>query len=186
MPKNRQTLHRTIFSRALMFVLIPTWYNSSLSVATVLGVTEISAIVAAAGVLVGVAYYILDMRNQSRMRMMDFIMRMPSSFIKRDIFETLATVQETEYRNWDEFEEKCGIEARQVSGWCEDLGLLVKRKVVDSNLVAERYDVTSFYEKLRPWIEESRRRANNDPHLYEWFEYLYNETKRKEQQRKSA
>jgi hypothetical protein len=34
-------------------------------------ITEISAIVAAAGVLIGVVYYILDMRNQTRIRKTD-------------------------------------------------------------------------------------------------------------------
>jgi hypothetical protein len=39
-------------------------------------VTEISAIVAAAGVLVGVVYYILDMRNQAKIRQTDLVMRL--------------------------------------------------------------------------------------------------------------
>jgi hypothetical protein len=43
-----------------------------------------------------------------------------------------------------------------------------------------RYDVNDIFEKLRPWIEESRKRANN-PRLYEWFEYLYDEIKKREQ-----
>jgi len=33
---------------------------------------------------------------------------------------------------------------------------------------------------LKPWVEETRRRANN-PKIYEWFEYLYNEMKKREQ-----
>ena len=144
-------------------------------------ITDISAVVAAAGVLVGVAYYVLDMRNQSRMRQMDFIMRVPSSFIGIEVFEALATVMKTEFRSFDDFEEKCGIEARQMGGFCEDLGLLVKRKVIDIDLVAERYNVNAVYEKLKPWIEESRRRANNRK-LYEWFEYLANEEKEYYQQ----
>jgi len=141
-------------------------------------ITEISAMVAAAGVLVGVVYYILDMRNQNKMRQMDFIMRMPSSFIGKEVFETLATVARTEFKSYDDFEEKCGVEARQVGGFCEDLGLLVKGKIIDINLVAQRYEVSDIYEKLKPWIEESRKRANS-PRLYEWFEYLYNELQKR-------
>jgi hypothetical protein len=34
-------------------------------------ITEISAVVAAAGVLVGVAYYILDMKHQRQVRQTD-------------------------------------------------------------------------------------------------------------------
>ena len=141
----------------------------------------ISIVVASASVTIAAIYYMWQVRHQSRMRQMDFIMRMPSSLIRREVFETLATVMKTEFKNFDDFEEKCGIEARQVSGWCEDLGLLVKRKVVDISLVAERYNVNTAYEKLRPWIQESRKR-NNNPKLYEWFEYLSNEEKKYYQQ----
>jgi len=141
----------------------------------------ISIVVASASVTIAAVYYMWQVRHQSRMRQMDFIMRMPSSLIRREVFETLATVMKTEFKNFDDFEEKCGIEARQVSGWCEDLGLLVKRKVVDISLVAERYNVNTAYEKLRPWIQESRKR-NNNPKLYEWFEYLSNEEKKYYQQ----
>ncbi len=141
-------------------------------------ITEISAMVAAAGVLIGVVYYIIDMRNQNKMRQMDFIMRMPSSFVGKEVFETLATVAKTEYKNYDDFEKKCGIEARQVGGFCEDLGLLVKGKIIDIDLVAQRYEVSDIFEKLKPWIMESRKRANS-PTLYEWFEYLYNELRKR-------
>ena len=37
--------------------------------------TEISAIIAAAGVLIGVAYYILDMRHQGQERQTDLLVR---------------------------------------------------------------------------------------------------------------
>jgi hypothetical protein len=40
----------------------------------VVDITEISAVVAAAGVFIGVIYYILDMRNQKQLRETDLIM----------------------------------------------------------------------------------------------------------------
>jgi len=43
-------------------------------------ISEISAVVAAAGVLIGVIYYILDMRNQRQVRQTDLIMRLYSRF----------------------------------------------------------------------------------------------------------
>jgi len=146
--------------------------------------TEISAVVAAAGVLVGVAYYILDMRNQGKMRQMDFIMRIPSLYLSKEIIQIFAAIRKTEFKNFDDFEEKCGVEARQVADFCETLGLFVKRKIVDISLVADRFDVSSRYEKLRPWLVERRKRDNN-PRLYEWFEYLANEEKKYHQQQAS-
>jgi hypothetical protein len=145
-------------------------------------VYEVSAVVAAAGVLIGVAYYIIDLRYQTKLKQMDFIMRMPANFLSKEVFQTLSTVMKTEFNNYEDFEGKAGIEARVVGGFCEDLGLLVKRKLVDITLVADRYDVRNVYEKLKPWIEETRKKTK-DPRLYEWFEYLYNEMKKREQRK---
>jgi hypothetical protein len=57
---------------------------------------------------------------------------------------------------------------------------LSKENSVDINLVADLYSADWAWKKLKPWIEETRRRANN-PKVYEWFEYLYNEMKKREQ-----
>jgi len=48
-------------------------------------VTEISAIVAAAGVLVGVAYYILDMRHQNKIRRTDLDLRLYSIAFRNSV-----------------------------------------------------------------------------------------------------
>jgi hypothetical protein len=144
-------------------------------------IQTVSIAIASASVTVAALYYMWQIRHQKRLRQMDFIMRMPSTFLSKEVIQAVAATRKTEFRNYDDFEEKCGLEARQVSDFGENLGLLVKRKLVDIGLVADRYDVSARYEKLRPWIEEMRRRANN-PRLYEWFEYLYNEAKKREQQ----
>jgi len=49
-------------------------------VSIVVGITEISAIVAAAGVLVGVVYYVLQLGRQSRVRQTELVMRLYSQF----------------------------------------------------------------------------------------------------------
>lgn len=150
----------------------------------VVAIQTVSIVIASASVTVAAIYYMWQIRHQTKIRQMEFIMRMPSNFLSKEVFRTLSTVMKTEFKDYDDFEGKAGMEARQVGGFCEDLGLLVKRKLVDIRLVTERYDVRNVYEKLKPWIEETRKRAN-DPRLYEWFEYLYNELKKREQRQAS-
>jgi hypothetical protein len=48
-------------------------------------ITEISAMIAAAGVLVGVVYYILDMRNQTRMSQTDLTMRLYQGILTKEV-----------------------------------------------------------------------------------------------------
>jgi hypothetical protein len=149
-------------------------------VSRVVDIQTISIAIASASVVAGVVYYALQIRHQTKLKQMDFIMRIPSTFLSKRVIQAVAAIRKTEFRNYDDFEEKCGVESRQVADFGENLGLLVKRRLIDVGLVADRYDVSVRYEKLSPWIEEMRRRASN-PRLYEWFEYLYNELKKREQ-----
>jgi hypothetical protein len=57
-------------------------------------ITEISAMVAAAGVLVGVVYYILDMRNQHKIRKTDLVIRISSFGTRRDFLEACTDIFE--------------------------------------------------------------------------------------------
>lgn len=50
-------------------------------------ITEISAIVAAAGVLVGVVYYILEIRHQIKMRQIDLLARLYSTMTGKEWME---------------------------------------------------------------------------------------------------
>jgi hypothetical protein len=65
------------------------------------------------------------------------------------------------------------------------LGLLLKRKADDIDLLIECYDITNLREKLKPFIE-GRRKEQNTPKLCEWFEYLYHEMKKRRQKLKKS
>ena len=143
-------------------------------------IQTVSIAIASASVTLAAIYYMWQIRHQTKIKEMDFVMRMPSTFLSKEVFQTTMTVRKTEFKNYDDYEEKCGVEARQVADFGENLGFLVKRKLVDISLVADRYSLDEIYEKLRPWIEETRRRANN-PKLYEWFEYVVKEMKKREE-----
>jgi len=55
-------------------------------------VTEISAVVAAASVLIGVFYYALQMRHQEKMRKTDLVVRLYSTWVSKEFSEaTLKT-----------------------------------------------------------------------------------------------
>jgi hypothetical protein len=69
-------------------------------------ITEVSAMVAAAGVLVGVVYYILYMRNQAKTRQTDMVMRLYSTRGSKEFQESLKNVmtaksdQYEDYQDW--------------------------------------------------------------------------------------
>ncbi len=146
-------------------------------------ITEISAVVAAAGVLVGVVYYILDMRNQSRMRKTDLIIRLFSNMISKDWLEAWEEVRDREVIDYSDYKKKYGfVGANQVYLFYDQLGRLLKKGLIDiDSLPLETGQINQAWEKLKPIIEGSRKRFN-EPKLGSGFEYLHNEVKKREPQ----
>jgi len=99
-------------------------------------VYEISAVVAAAGVLAGVVYYILDMRNQSRMRQTDLLVRLFSTMINKDWLEAWEKVRDRGKLDYNEYKEKYGfVEANQVYLFYDQLGRLLQKGLIDIDLL---------------------------------------------------
>jgi hypothetical protein len=75
--------------------------NWSRRLSIVVDITEVSAIVAAAGVLVGVVWYILDMRNQTRLRPTDLVTRLYSVFatekFQKEVFTRMTDTEIKDY-----------------------------------------------------------------------------------------
>jgi len=157
-------------------------------------IIEVSAIVTAAGVLVGVVYYILEMRHQTRLRQTDLLMRLYSTFMSKGTSEALLIIMGLEYRDYNDFVEKYGMPSPRKPVWTaymmvtnffNEVGMLLHRKLISIETVDELFGfrVAQFWEKLKPLIEGMRKQLN--PHVARWFEYLYSEMKKREQQQAS-
>jgi hypothetical protein len=153
---------------------------------------EISAVVAAAGVLIGVAYYIIDMRNQAQKRQTDLVMQLYSELGSKEYVEAWPKFFLLEFKDYEDFKQKYPTSTFATSEastsytmYCyffEKVGLLLHRKLIDIELVDDLFSIaiTASWEKVRP-IVEGRRKEWNTPQYWEWFEYLYNEMKKREQ-----
>jgi len=148
----------------------------------VVDITEISAVVAAAGVLVGVVYYILDMRNQSRMRQTELIMRLSSVIDNMEFTNTITKLLSTDFKDVSEIRKECSSSAlTAVANFFHRVGVLLERNLVDADLVGSILWVQGIWEKMSPWITYVRQTYKR-PHIFGGFEYLYNEMKKREQQ----
>ena len=158
----------------------------------IVDLTEISTIVATAGVLVGVIYYILGIQHQAQTRQTDLVMRLYATFSSNE-FQDAWTKVKKRAREFDdiddihEFEEKVGglREFNQVSLFFEGVGILLKRRIVDGPLIDDLFGgaIARAWETVRTGIIRGRQQQN-DPTIYYYFEYLYNEMKKREQAKK--
>ena len=163
-------------------------------------ITEISAVVAAAGVLVGVVYYVLEIRHQTRARQdmarttqMDLLMRLYSTWGDESLQKAAWTVGALEFKDYDDFLNKyakgdagaqtpANIACFRVGWFFNGIGILLQSKLADAELIDRLfgYMVIWMWEILKPMVEGQRRHFNQ-PRSLEWFEYLYNEMKKRQQ-----
>jgi hypothetical protein len=153
-------------------------------------ITEISAIVAAAGVLVGVVYYILDMRHQSKMRQTDMVMRLYATFGSTEFLKAYQTIMGAEFEDYEDYLKRYSTNAdvrlalMSVGTYFEGIGMLVKRRLVSMDLIDDllNANILSVWKKMKPVAEGMRKKV---PQSWEWFEYLYDEMKKREQKLKA-
>ena len=153
----------------------------------VVDITEISAMVAAAGVLIGVVYYILDMRNQSRIRKTDLTMRLNSWWTAEETVKQWARTMDLEFKDFQDFTKKYGMPFSEkpehialliTVNHFDAMGYLLHEKMIDFELVGN-LPIISTWERVKPVVEGLRKRVSRP--LLPWFEYLYNEMKKREQ-----
>jgi hypothetical protein len=158
----------------------------------VLGLSEIQTVsiaVASVGVFVAAFYYIFQIRHQTKLRQTDIIMRLHSFYNSEAFQKAATTIFLTDYRDYNDFVKKYGsasesqvaVSARMVGGFFEGIGVLVSEGLLDIGLVQKLFSVEPFWEKAEP-IVRGMRKQQGRPTIYEWFEYLYNEIKKKREQ----
>jgi hypothetical protein len=142
----------------------------------VVDVTQISAVVAVVGVLVGVAYYLLDVHNQAITRKTDLVIRLYSVISSKDFLEAWEKFRDREFNSLDDYKEKYGlVEYNQVMAVFEEVGVLLQRKLIDAGVV---FDL--FGDEIKEVKEKLGKTSSKDRPA---FEHLYSQLKKREQQK---
>ena len=158
-----------------------------------LDIPSISAMVAAAGVMIGVVYYILDMRHQTKVRETDFAIRMNPwmNVSGTELTDAIYKVFNLEYKDYNDFVEKYGPllsdkpeqkALQKLLNYFEGIGMLLKRNLMDTDFAWDLFGSSYFlaWEKVKPVVEGIRRQSGVAD-AWSFFEYLYNEMKKREQ-----
>ena len=159
---------------------------------------EISAVVAALGVVIGVVYYVLDMRNQTRMRKTDMLMKLYQSSTNNEFMDAFWKVMSLQVKDYQDYVKQYGELSETdnpmnrafftTAAFYEMVGILLLRKLIDLVTVYDVWGSTNpvmLFEKIKP-IVLNFRRESNEPAMFMGFEYLCVELKRKEPQLKKT
>ena len=158
-----------------------------------LDIPSISAIVAAIGVLVGVILTVLQLRHFVKDRHIDLAIRMNPwmNVSGSELTDGIGKMWSLEYKDYDDFVERYGHfgsskpeqkAVYMVMNYFEGIGLLLKRNLMDINFAWDLFGTSYFavWEKVKPLVEGARKRYDM-PDAWNYFEYLYNEMKKREQ-----
>ena len=71
-------------------------------------IQTVSIVIASAGVLIGVAYYILDMRHQNKMRRTDLVLRLASFTNTSEYMDAFAKVWSLQVKDYEDYVKQYG------------------------------------------------------------------------------
>jgi hypothetical protein len=166
-----------------------------MKVSIVVDIQTISIAIASASITLAAIYYVWQIRHQSRIRQTDLVTKLSYDISTNSKFiEASVDVVESEFKDYDDFKKKYGklisknqipMSFTMIGNFYEQVGVLLKNKLVDASLIDQLLPVTMTWEKMEPMVE-GMRKEYHDPHTFEWFEYLYNEIKKREQKLQST
>ena len=160
-------------------------------------IQTVSIAVASASVVTGVVYYALQIRHQARVRQTDLVMKLYSEYGSKEFLEAYSKFYSLKFKDYNDFRGKYPKTAfTKAPAWIETppwvgyhvvcmfyerVGNLIHRKLIDIKLVDDLMSsyIKNDWEKVKPIVEGMRK--EDSIRYYEWFEYLYNEMKKREQ-----
>ena len=149
--------------------------------------------VAATGVLVAAAYYILNIRTTQRnmkttldTRHAQLYMAIYQDLTSTETIDKFIKILNMQYKDYGEYERKYGSDNNpefftirySYVQKMNSLGWLVKQGLIDRMWIYEMYgwNIIWTWNKLSSVVKETERRYG--VHASEWFDYLYVEMKR--------
>jgi len=157
----------------------------------VVDIQTVSIAIASAGVFAAAIYYMLQLRHQNKVRQTDLVVRLYSRYGSEGFQKTSEKVRKRlsgEALSFHDYEEKYGwAEWVAVGTFFEGIGILLHRKLIDIGLVDDLFTspVDMAWDAMKDSIIEARKEYGQ-PTVFEWFEYLYNEMKKREQKLRPA
>jgi hypothetical protein len=163
--------------------------EQEMKVSVVVDIQTVSIAIASASVVAGVVYYAFQVRHQTKMRQTDLVIRLSTYVVRRDFLEAIVDILNTEFEDYGDFVRKYGkpfskkqipMSFLMVGNFSEQLGVLFRNKLIDISLISQLFTIPELWEKMRLIVEGIRKEEHNQGY-YEWFEYLFNEMKKREQ-----
>lgn len=150
-------------------------------------VTIASVIVTSASVIASCVYYTKHIRIQNKSRETDTVLRLYAIYGSQRFQKTSLITRATEWGDYDYYYKMYSQDFEKRAAWLsvaayfEGIGVLVHKGLIDISLIEDILSTPTItaWEKLEKLIK-SERKSRNRPKIWEWFEYLYEEMRKRE------
>jgi hypothetical protein len=149
-------------------------------------VQTVSIAIASAGVFLAAVYYIFQLKHQTKVRQTDLVMRLYATFSSNEFQDAWTKVRKrgSDFESIDDIydlDKKVGLrEVNQVCLFFEGVGILLQRRLVDTTMIEDLFGgaIARTWENVKTGVIKARQQLN-DPTIYYYFEYLYNEMQKR-------
>jgi hypothetical protein len=151
-------------------------YEETLALASfMIDIPTISAIMVAAGVLIGLFFTLLELRHLARTRKTDVIMRIYDRFSSKEMVEAISSVGQLRSKTAESLQPEKLTGVIQLSTLFEGLGVLLEKDLIDIELVYSLFgpSLDTLWEPIQPFIYRTRE-SLKQPFMFSHFEYLHN------------
>src|SRR4030043_2019066 len=156
-------------------------------------IQTVSVAIASGSIFIAAIYYVLQIRHQTKLRQIDMVMRLYTTFGSTEFQKAYQKIMGLEFQDYTDYLKRYANSNAEVLAasysvgvFFESIGVLAKRRLISMDLVDDLFTspILDTWEKMKPLVEGRRERLKK-PQTLEWFEYLYNEMKKREQRQKS-
>jgi len=139
-------------------------------------ITEMSTIVAATGVLVGMVLAVVELRNLVKQRKTELVTHLYSVYCSKGFQEELYTFLRDESIDMQTYRQKFPLEFPPCAVFFNQVGTLLEKKLIEMEMVDSLFGgiIPRFWKHAKPLLE-SERKLTNTPKLARGLEYLGNE-----------
>lgn len=136
------------------------------------------SIAAPLAVSVGVIIAVLQLRNQNRLRQLDTVMRLYSTFGHESFARHFNRIAAWDFPSYEDYRQRAANEDRValfvVGVFFENIGFLLKRTWTSIDLLDDLLSspVLESWPRFQP-IAVGMREEQGHPPWFEWFEYLH-------------
>ena len=149
---------------------------------------NLSIVLTGVGLIIALVYYSMTLRYTSKARQRELIMQRSQTYSVEYQITWSEVIGMTDWEDVEDWAKKYGLKANPeaYSKWMYimrvyGLGGIYLQEGADPDLLFKLYPLSAIiplWEQFEPIIMVIRER-NNDPRMWEPFEYLYNEAKKR-------